>query len=164
MVSYHGYFQYQNIIQAEPIQPKQVIRVDQDTIAGFLSTHKDYQLFFWMVKKAGMELRMGSEQFDCTLLAVNDENLRRQFGGDDVFINMDKHTAINILNAHLIKRKIYKKTLLNQRLTKIYTKNEKVELMLLNNNGTITINNMSTMSSEVVLKNGVIHLIDKLVF
>ena len=165
MVSYHGYWQYQNIIQAEPIQQKNVFRIPLNTISGFIHSHPgEYQLFAWMIKLADMELKMGSEQFDQTLFLVNDANLRTQFGNDDsFFINMDKHQAIHIIGAHLLNKKIHKKTLESQRLTKLFTKNQQTELMFLNNYGDITINNMARLiEADIKLQNGVIHIIDRL--
>jgi len=165
MVSYSSYWTYQRIIQAEPIPEKIVCQIKSDTISGYLKEHPDYQLFSWMIKKADMELKMGNEQFDATLFVVSDENLRKQFGSDDFFINMDKNQAYNILYAHLLNRKISKQTLTGQRLTKIYTKNEKTEIMFLNNYGDITLNNMSKLLKENVrLQNGIIYDIDKMLF
>ena len=163
MVSYSGYWTYQNIIQAESVPNKESCKIKSDTISGYLKEHPGYQLFSWMIKKADMELKMGNEQFDATLFVVNDENLRKQFGSDDFFLCMDKNKAYNILYAHLLNRKISKQTLMSQRLTKIYTKNEKTEIMFLNNYGDITLNNMSNLVKEnIKLQNGIIHEIDRL--
>jgi uncharacterized surface protein with fasciclin (FAS1) repeats len=163
MVSYHGYWTYQNIIQAEAKQPKETCRINVNTISGYIASKPNYTLFQYMIKLADMELKMGNEQFDATLLLVSDENLRKQFS-DDFFINMDKHKAIHILNAHLLNHRIHKKTLMSQRLSKIYTKNLKTEIYFLNNQGKITINNMATLLQEDIdLQNGVIHIIDRLV-
>jgi uncharacterized surface protein with fasciclin (FAS1) repeats len=163
MVSYSGYWTYQNIIQAEPVPNKEVCQIKSNTISGYLKQHPDYQLFSWMIKKADMDLKMGNEQFDATLFVVNDDNLRQQFGSDDFFLRMDKNKAYNILYAHLLNRKISKHTLMSQRLTKIYTKNEKTEIMFLNNYGDVTLNNMSRLVKEnIKLQNGIIHEIDRL--
>jgi len=163
MVSYHGYWQYENIIQAEPIPKKSECRIKTSTISGYLETQPNYKLFQWMVRLADMEKKMGDEQFDSTLFLVNDENLLKQFGSENFFINMDKHTAIHILGAHLLTRQIHKKTLASQRLTKIYTKNLKTELIFLNNYGEITINNKANLiDADIDRSNGVIHLIDQL--
>ena len=112
MVSYHGYWQYQNIIQADPVPKKDVCRIPLNTISGFIHSRSgEYQLFGWMIKLADMELKMGHEQFDQTLFLVNDANLRAQFGNDDsFFINMDKHQAVLIVGAHLLNKKIHKKS------------------------------------------------------
>ena len=164
MVSYHGYFQYQHIIQADPIEKKEVCRIPENTISGYLHNHPEYRLFTWMIKKAEMELKMGDQQFDATLFVVNDKDLLKQFGSDDFFVNMDKNQAYNILYAHLLNKKIHKKTLMSQRLTKIYTKNEKTQIIFLNNYGDITLNNMSKLIKEDIrLQNGVIHVVDHLI-
>ena len=77
---------------------------------------------------------------------------------------MDKNQAYNILYAHLLNKKIHKKTLMSQRLTKIYTKNEKTQIIFLNNYGDITLNNMSKLIKEDIrLQNGVIHVVDHLI-
>ena len=165
MVSYHGYWQYQNIIQADPVPKKDVCRIPLNTISGFIHSRSgEYQLFGWMIKLADMELKMGHEQFDQTLFLVNDANLRAQFGNDDsFFINMDKHQAVLIVGAHLLNKKIHKKTLESQRLTKLFTKIQQTELMLLNNYGDITINNTARLVvADIKLQNGVIHIIDRL--
>ena len=165
MVSYHGYWQYQDIIQANPVPKKDVCRIPLNTISGFIHSRSgEYQLFGWMIKLVDMELKMGHEQFDQTLFLVNDANLRAQFGNDDsFFINMDKHQAIHIVGAHLLNKKIHKKTLESQRLTKLFTKNQQTELMFLNNYGDITINNMARLvEADIKLQNGVIHIIDRL--
>ena len=163
MVSYSGYWQYQNIIQADPIPKKEKCYIPDNSISGYLHGHPDFRLFLWMIKLAEMELKMGNEQFDSTLFVVRDKDLLQQFGGEQYFINMDKHTAIHTLNAHLLNRKIHKKTLQSQRLTKIFTKNQSTELYFLNNYGEITINNMAKLVDEdIQVGNGVIHIIDKL--
>ena len=52
---------------------------------------------------------------------------------------------------------------MSQRLTKIYTKNEKTEIMFLNNYGDVILNNMSNLVKENInLQNGIIHEIDRL--
>lgn len=162
MVSMHGYFQYQHIIQADPIPKKEKCIIKDNTIAGFI--HKNnYKLFGWMIKLAEMELKMGNEQFDSTLFLVSDEDLRKQFGQDDkFFIQMDKNKAIKILNAHLLVRKIHPNTLMSQRLTKLFTKNESTQIMCLHNKGSLTFNNMANLLSSVEVENGVIHIIDRL--
>jgi len=162
MVSMHGYFQYQHIIQADPIPQEEKCIIHENSITGFI--HKNnYKLFGWMIKLAEMELKMGNEQFDSTLFLVNDENLRKQFGQDDqFFLSMDKHKAVHIINAHLLNRKIYPKTLMSQRLTKLFTKNESTQIMCLHNKGSLTFNNMANLLSSVEVGNGVIHLIDRL--
>lgn len=162
MVSYHGYWQFQNIIQADPIPRKEKCTIDINTISGYISSEPNYKCFKWMISLADMELKMGNEQFNSTLFLVNDENLLKQLG-EEFFTNMNKHQAIHILEAHLLNRRIHKKTLESQRLSKIYTKNSQTELMFLNNFGKITINNLATLVKEDIdLKNGVIHIIDKL--
>jgi uncharacterized surface protein with fasciclin (FAS1) repeats len=163
MVSYSGYWQYQNLIQADPIPKKEKCYIPENSISGYLQTHPEFKLFQWMIKLAEMELKMGNEQFDSTLFVVPDSYLIRQFGSEQYFINMDKHRAIHIINAHLLNRKIHKKTLESQRLTKIYTKNQSTEIYFLNNYGEITINNMAKIIKEDIrLDNGVIHIIDNL--
>ena len=76
-----------------------------------------------------------------------------------IFLNTKKCP----LYAHLLNRKISKQTLMSQRLTKIYTKNEKTEIMFLNNYGDVILNNMSNLVKENInLQNGIIHEIDRL--
>lgn len=168
MVSYYGSsFTYKHLVQADPIQKPEICYAKRDTISGYIVAHPDFKLFGWMIKKADMELKMGNEQFDATLFAVSDQDLYRQFGSkenaENFFIKMDKHYAYNILYAHLLNHKIHKKTLMNQRLTKLFTKNEKTEIYFLNNYGDITINNMAHLIKEdIVLSNGIIHFIDAL--
>ena len=168
MVSYYGSsFTYKHLVQADPIQKPEICYAKRDTISGFLAAHPDFQLFSWMIKKADMDLKMGNEQFDATLFVASDQDLYKQFGSkeaaEDFFINIDKNNAYNILYAHLLNRKIHKKTLTSQRLTKIFTKNLKTELYILNNYGDITINNMANLIQEdFVLSNGIIHFVDHL--
>jgi len=162
MVSYSGYWQYQDIIQAER-PAKKVCIYNQNTIMGYISSNPDYTLFTWMIKKAEMDLKMYHELFDSTLFIVNDANLRKQVG-EDAFVTMDKNTAINLLNAHLLDKKIHKKTLMSQRLTRIFTKNQKTEIMFLNNNGNVTLNNMSKLIKEdIIVSNGVMHEVEYLI-
>jgi uncharacterized surface protein with fasciclin (FAS1) repeats len=162
MVSYSNYWQYQNIVQAEPERKVICVR-DSKSIMGILESSKNnFSFFIWMIKKAEMDDKMYHELFDSTLLLVSDENLRNQVG-EDFFTSMDKNTALNILNIHLLNRKIHKQTLESQRLTKIYTKNKKTEIIFLNNYGNITINNTSKLIAENIhASNGLIHIIDKL--
>ena len=109
MVSYSGYWQYQNLIQADPIPKKEKCYIPQNSISGYLQNHPEFKLFQWMIKLAEMELKMGNKQFDSTLFVVPDSYLIRQFGSEQYFINMDKHRAIHILNAHLLIEKFIKK-------------------------------------------------------
>lgn len=163
MVSYHGYFQYQNIIQAEPIEKKEKCYIKKDTISGYLQNHPEFKLFNWIIKKADMELKMGNEMFNSTIFIVDDNNLLKQFGSEDFFTSLDKNQAFNILNSHIINRKIHKETLYNQKLSKIFTKNEKTQFYFLNNNGLISINNSSKIKEDLILSNGIIYIIDKLI-
>ena len=167
MVSYSGYWQYQNIIQAEAVPKKEVCYARRDTISGYLADHPEFQLFHWIIKKADMDRKMADEQFNATLFAVTDTNLYQQFGSKEAaesyFVKLDKNQAYNILYAHLLERKIHKKTLMGQRLTKLFTKNEKTELYFLNNYGDITINNLAHLvQSDLEFSNGIIHIVDRL--
>ena len=89
MVSYSGYWQYQNLIQADPIPQKEKCYISENSISGYLQRHPDFKLFQWMIKLADMELKMGNEQFDSTLFVVPDQYLVRQFGSEQYFIDMD---------------------------------------------------------------------------
>ena len=44
MVSYHGYWTYQNIIQAEAKQPKETCRINVNTISGYIASKPNYTL------------------------------------------------------------------------------------------------------------------------
>jgi len=168
MVSYSNYWAFQNILQAEKDEKKDTFKIRPDTIAGFLH-QPNFEYFDWIVKKADMELKMAHEQFDSTLFVVDNNYLIKQFNNKErlehFLKNLDKNNAVNLLNAHILNRQIYKKTLLSQRLTKVYTKNNKTELMFLNNNGHMTINNKSNLLKEdIQLSNGLIHIVDQLFF
>lgn len=167
MVSYHGYWSYHNIIQAEPIEKERKFRIKPDTISGFLHTSNDFTFFSWLIKKAEMEMKMGHEQFDSTLFLVKDEDIKKQMGpnAEDFFVQLDKNTAYHILYSHLLDKKIHKRTLMSQRLTKLFTKNDKKQIMFLNNNGDVSLNNIARLVQEdIILSNGVIHIIDHLLF
>ena len=166
MVSYSNYWSFQNIVQAEKDEKKEVCRIDENSVSGFL--HKDqFKYFEWIVKKADMLLKLAHETFESTLFVVDDEHLIKQFDTqenlEDFLRSLDKNDVVNLLNSQMLNRRIHHQTLLSQRLTKVYSKNRKTELMFLNNNGHITINNKSNLlQSDIKLSNGLIHIVDHL--
>lgn len=167
MVSYHGYWQYQDLVQSYNLTdyrsypPKQSL-YNPNSISGFLNNNKDYSIFAYLFKVVKIDQIADESQFKSTVFVCNDELLRKNLG-EEFFMNLDKNSATTLINTHILPRVVNEQTLLGRRVALLDTKNPKSQINMVNNKGQICLNNQAyIISKQINCSNGIIYLIDNL--
>jgi uncharacterized surface protein with fasciclin (FAS1) repeats len=165
MTASYGSWQYQDLIQTYSLTdnrqyPCKKLKPDMSTVMGFLE-NPEFSIFKYIVETSQMNVKMSQDQFNSTVFVCDDSVLRKKYG-ESFFMNLDRNTALTILNFHIIPRSISYKTLLQNKVAKLDTKNPRSEIIFFNDSGTIILNNQATVLKETQLNNGIIYTIDGL--
>lgn len=170
MTASHGYSTYKDLIQSYDLSDLRRIENKEPTyrknsVMGFLSNHKDFKMFSYLLKIANANITADQVQFNSTVFICNDETLKQKYG-EEFFMNLDRNSALKILNSNILPRIVGKKTLLARRVAILDTKDGRTQLTLLNNNGNLSIStrctNLNFISDEIILDNGNIYVLDGL--
>lgn len=170
MTASHGYSTYKDLIQTYDLSDLRRIENKQPTyrknsVIGFLSNHKDFKIFSYLLKIANYNTTCDQVQFNSTIFVCNDDILKNKYG-EEFFMNLDRNSALKILNSNILPRLVGKKTLLARRIAILDTKDGRTQLNLLNNNGNLSIStrchNLNVISDEIKLDNGIIYVLDGL--
>jgi len=171
MVSYHGYWNYQDLIQSYDLEDKRRFppkeKYDKNTVYGYICDSPQFSIFKHLLKTANLEKNADHPQFNSTLFICDDKTLFQLYG-ETFFMNMDRDTALNIVKFHMLNRMIGKKTLLYNKGCLVQTKRESSQItidVLTNEKGEnkIHINQQAfIVSDEIKRSNGLIYIIDNL--
>jgi uncharacterized surface protein with fasciclin (FAS1) repeats len=166
MVSYYGNWTYNDLIQTYDLPEKRSIlnkspKYQSDSIMGFLTKDSRYSIFVYMIKLAQLDLRMDQEQFKSTLFVCDDYTLLQTYP-EEFFMNLDRNTALTIINFNIIPRLVTHNSLNSITLAKLDTKNPRSEIILFKKNGQIILNGQAKLIEEYQQSNGVIQVIDGL--
>ena len=172
MTASHGYSTYRDLVQTYDLSDLRRIENKEpeyrrNSVMGFLKNHSDFQIFSYILKIAKMDIIVDQVQFNSTLFVCNDEFLKMKYG-EELFMNLDRNSAIKILNSHILPRIVGKKTLLSRRLSILDTKDDRTQLSVINNNGNLSVatncNKLNFMSDEIKLDNGSVYVLDGIFF
>jgi uncharacterized surface protein with fasciclin (FAS1) repeats len=173
MVSYHGYWNYQDLIQTYDLDdlrrfpPKE--KYNKDSVYGYVCDSPQFSVFKHLLKTANLDKNADHPQFNCTIFICDDKTLFDLYG-ETFFMNMDRNTALSLVNFHMFNRSIGKKTLLSKKGCLIQTKKEDSQMsvdILSDDKGQqkIHLNQQAfVISDEIKRTNGMIYLIDNLLF
>jgi len=132
-----------------------------NSIMEAINTHPDFTKFRYMVKLAKLEGILSDPQANFTIFVPSDRAL--QDLGDALFINMDSATARHIVKSSMIDRKIPSELLEHSPASYFMTKDSPNRLFITNISGRTYINNnINVIHKNMILANGIIHIIDAL--
>jgi len=134
----------------------------KDTLLGKITNNPDFTKFNFMVRRAGLEEFLNSPQANFTIFIPSDKAL--QFINADIFTNMDILTARKIVKTSMLYEKIPAKILEDSPAAYYYTTDTVNRLFITNINGVTYINNnIKIIEKDIILNNGLIHVIDNLI-
>jgi hypothetical protein len=172
MVSYHGYWNYQDLIQTYDLEDKRRFPAketyDKNSVYGYLCENPDFTIFKHLLITANLEKKADHPQFNCTLFICDDKTLLSKYG-EKFFMNMDRNTALTLVQFHMFNRSIGMKTLLSKKGCIIQTKRieSQMSVDILDEKGKqkIHLNQQAyIISDEIKRNNGMIYIIDNLLF
>jgi uncharacterized surface protein with fasciclin (FAS1) repeats len=167
MVSYHGYWQFQDLIQSYDLYDKRSYpspehSYSKDSIYGFLKYNGNFSIFAYILKVAKMDIIADQKQFNSTIFVCDDETLKKIYG-EEFFMNLDKNSATILANYHILPYPVNEKSFLSRRISVVDTRDKKSQLTIINNKGKININNQAFIISEQIDRsNGIIYVLNDL--
>lgn len=173
MTASHGYFEYKDLVQTYSkgdlrYIPSAPYIYDKDSVAGLLQ-QPDFSIFAYLFRTAKMDVIADQEQFRSTLFVCPDAILRKQFGGDDFFMNLDRNSIIKLLNLHILPRSFNEASLRSRRLSILTTRDPIAKLTLINNGAEMPLQidaarnkGCRIISREISQNNGMVYVIDQL--
>jgi len=173
MTASHGYFQFKDLVQTyskEDLRyiPSKPYVYDKNSVAGFLQ-QKDFSIFAYLFRIAKMDILADQKQFTSTLFVCPDELLRKQFGGDEFFMNLDRNSIVKLLNIHILTRSFNEMSLRSRQLSIVNTRNPVTKLTLINNGREQPLEidapknkGCRIVSNQIQTNNGMVYVIDQL--
>jgi uncharacterized surface protein with fasciclin (FAS1) repeats len=165
MVSYHGYWDYQNLYQSFDLTDirrfPEKEKFNNDSVFGYLHGSSNFTIFSHIVKTANLAKKTDDPQFNSTLFICDDETLRQKYG-EAFFMNLDRNSALAIIQNNMLNRLIHKKTLLSNNGCFIQTKREETQVFVEVDKDNIYLDGKKIISSEISRSNGLIYILDDL--
>lgn len=132
------------------------------SIFHYIYSNSKFSKFRKIVEHASMEGQLDSSQADFTIFIPTDDYLRHI--PDWYFDQMDNDTAVRILKSSTLSRQINKDLLMSSPVSYFKTRNPRMRMYVTNISDKTQINNCaSVVKYDIVLNNGIIHLIDGLI-
>jgi len=167
MVSYFGTFEFKDLVQTYDLYDKRRFPpkekpYDKNSIMGFMTSNPDFTLFSYIFKTAELDRRADEQLFQSTLFLCPDSILKQKYK-EEFFMNLDRNTALSLLNNHILPKPINERTLLGRRVAILDTRNKESTISLTNNKGKMVLNNEAAIiSHEIQTNNGIIYIVDSL--
>lgn len=159
---------YKDLIQAYDLSdlkrypPKQQT-YDENSVMGFLHSNGNFKIFSYLLKIANTDIIANQKEFMSTLFVADDETLTRQLG-EKFFENLDRNSALRLVNLHILPRVVGKSTLLGRRVALLDTKTSSSQISMMNNRGNISLithnKKFNIISDEIRRNNGIVYVID----
>lgn len=168
MTSVHGYWTYQDLIQAYDLAdlrrvPENARRPQYhpSTIAGWLQLN-GFTKMLYLLETAQMIHLAAQAQFGMTLLACSDAEFSLT---DAELMRLDRNDARRLVNAHLLPRVIHLDTIRTRRVAMLDSREPSCQLTMTHNAGTVTVratrcDAVSRVMQEIPLSNGIIYVMD----
>jgi len=159
---------YKDLIQAYDLSdlkryPLKNPTYDPNSVMGFLYLNGNFKIFSYLLKVANTDIIANQKEFMSTLFVTDDETLKNQLG-EDFFMNLDRNSAIKLVNLHILPRIVGKSTLLGRRVAVLDTKNPSSKISMMNNNGNISLISLNKkfdiISEEILRNNGNIYVLN----
>lgn len=134
----------------------------EGSIFHFLYNNPKFSRFKQIIEKASMQGQLDSGQADLTIFIPTDDYIRHI--PSQYFDDMDDGLAHQILNASTLNRRIGKDLLTSSPVSYFTTRNRRMRMYVTNISGKTQINNcVSVVKYDILLNNGIIHVIDGLI-
>lgn len=134
-----------------------------NTLTGIINNNPDFSKFKYILNLANLEGIYSDSQANVTLFVPSDNALKNI--DNNVFINMDISTARHIVKSSTLRRRIPASVLMASPASWLITKDPPNRLFVTNMNNIISINNnINIIHSNIFASNGIIHVIDNLIW
>lgn len=134
-----------------------------NSLMEIINNHSNFSKFRHMVKLAKLDGVLAGAQADFTLFVPSDNAFRGI--NDAVFMNMDDATARHIVKSSMLDRKLSSDVIKDSPASYFITKDPPNRLFISNISGKTYINNdINVIHFDQMAKNGIIHVIDKLIW
>lgn len=168
MTSVHGYWTYQDLIQAYDLADLRQVpernarpRYDASTVVGWLQQN-GFTKMLYLLETAQMIHLAGQSQFGMTLLACPDDAFSLT---EEELMRLDRNDARRLVNAHLLPRVIHLDTVRTRRVAMLDSREPSCQLTMTHNSGTVTVratrcDTVSRVMEEIPLSNGIIYVMN----
>tara|TARA_A100001011_G_scaffold394642_1_gene487562 strand:- start:31255 stop:31749 length:495 start_codon:yes stop_codon:yes gene_type:complete len=137
--------------------------INPNSISGILNTNTEFSNFNYIMKLSGLTEKYNKSGIDneYTLFVVDNNCLR-----EDVLINMDKGTAISIIDSSTLKNRITGNLLTDTKSQYLPCVKDSYKLLITNPNPYQTVINNSIIIQETDIQaiNGLIHVVSNIIF
>ena len=141
--------------------PKNISIKSSSSIFGMIKSNPDNKYFTYMIRLADMNYILDDDQIIFTILVPSDNALKSKGITDELFINMDKSIAKQIVNYCILNNNINKNLFQSNPIHLFSTLNKISQLLIINIDNKTTINNTITiLEFDKICSNGIIHIID----
>lgn len=170
MTTCQGTNTYKDLIQAYDLSdlkryPPKNSSYDEDSVMGFLHSNGNFKIFSYLLKVANTDIIANQREFMSTLFIADDETLTRQLG-EKFFMNLDRNSALKLVNLHILPRVVTKSTMMGRRVAILDTKNPQSQISMMNNKGNISLISLNKkfniISDEIRKNNGIVYVLDGL--
>lgn len=168
MTSCQGTFTYKDLIQAYDLTdlkryPPKNSSYDPNSVMGFLHSNGNFKIFSYLLKVANADIITSQREFMSTLFVADDETLTRQLG-ENFFMNLDRNSALKLINLHILPRVVTKNTMIGRRVAVLDTKNPQSQISMMNNRGNISLISLNKkfdiISDEIRTNNGIVYVLN----
>ena len=116
-----------------------------------------------MIERANLQSFFNLSQADFTVFIPSDKELLKRIN-KNIFTNMDILTARSIVKTCILNDRISSEVLEDSPAAYYYTTDEANRLFITNiNNETFLNNNVKIIKKDILLSNGIVHVIDGLI-
>lgn len=133
------------------------------SVYGFISKNPDFTIFKSIVIKAGLDGILDSSEFNGTVFIPSDAFLEGT-GASEFVLGMDKTSAISYVKYSMLPTVVNERSLRASPSSKLKTRENNLGFINVKNiNNMCIINNtVNIVRFDIISKNGVIHVTDKL--
>uniref|UniRef100_A0A8D0HNL8 Periostin n=1 Tax=Sphenodon punctatus TaxID=8508 RepID=A0A8D0HNL8_SPHPU len=141
---------------------RQIIKPSEKTLHELLTSDKRFSTFLSLVKAADLE-KVLTEEGDWTLFVPTNDAFKGLTEQDKEALIRDKNALRNILLYHFTHG-VFIASGFEPRVTNVLKTIQGGKLYLKTVNDTLLVNELKSRDSDLMAKNGVIHVIDKLLY
>jgi uncharacterized surface protein with fasciclin (FAS1) repeats len=133
------------------------------SLSGIIKEHPDFKKFSYILDLSGLEGEYNASQANYTLFVPSDKSLSDIH--NDIFTNIDDSTARHIVKTSTLKNRISSELLSESPASYFTTKSASNRLFITNTNNKTYINNsINVIYKDMNANNGLIHVIDGLIW
>lgn len=143
--------------------PLPVVKSCPNTILSFIENNSDFSIFLHLINLSNYKEILNEKQANFTLFLPSDKELLKKFN-KNIFINIDPTTAWYIVRSSILRDRIPSEILEDSPSSFYYTDIRSNRLYITNINNQTYINNcIKIIRKDILLNNGIIHIIDSLI-